>query len=67
MKTPGLCYMWMQGSKFTLLRVMETRCWEIKIKMGAERFKPLEPQQVQILHIFTIQGTRNLTEKDNIC
>lgn len=54
------------GSKFTLLCAMETTCGKIKVKMGAEPFKSLEPQREQ-MYIFIIQGTWNLTEKDNIC
>lgn len=35
------------GSKFTLLCIMGITCWKIKTEIGAEQFKPLEPQLKQ--------------------
>lgn len=36
------------GSKFTLLCVMGPTCWNIKIKIGADTIKSLEPQEKQV-------------------
>lgn len=46
----------MWGSKCTLLCARETTCWKIKIKMGAEPFKSLEPQQEPLIVPFYSPG-----------